>query len=536
MSTDELIPPQFAATRMTDKATLTAYEPQPTRTGMVLRESEDLFRAAFESSIVGFAILRLDTTFVHVNEAFCSITGFSRDELSPMPFTSLTHPDDVAHADALIAQVRSRERQALVVETRCLRKDGALIWVQNSVSSTSDADGHPRNLVVICQDVTERRHASQMKDDFLATLSHELRTPLNAVLGWAQMLRSGGLRPDATQKGLEALERNAKAQARLVDELLDLSRIITGKLQVGSEPVSLGRVIANAVEAIRPAATKKRLSLYVRADSNIEHVVRGDAIRLQQVVWNLLSNAVKFTPSQGAIDIELRRDGGDAIIRVTDTGQGIGAELLPFVFDRFRQGDASTTRHHGGLGLGLAIVRHLTEAHGGSVTAQSGGTGCGAAFTIRLPLVDTPLVVTLSLSPTTRRLSNDSLRGVRVLVVDDMPDARELMRAALESVGAEVTAATTAAEVLALVEHNGFDLLVADVGMPDQDGYSLVETLRQRPAHRGGNIRAVALTAYAGIADRDRALAAGFDLHLAKPLDPTALIEAVADVLAAGPA
>jgi PAS domain S-box-containing protein len=278
------------------RAAHTRHEAERKRSGEMLRESEERFRAAFQSSVVGFAILDLDTTFLQSNDAFCSITGYSRNELMTMRCASLTHPDDSENADALMAELTSGEHPAFVLEQRYYRKDGTQIWVQNSVSATRDADGRPQHLVVVCQDVTERRRASQVRDEFLATLSHELRTPLNAVLGWAQMLRTGTLRGDATEKAFEALERNARAQATLVDELLDLSRIVTGKLELSRDLVGLSTPIANAIEATRPAALGKRLSVHVSAEPNAECYVLGDASRLQQIVLNLLSNAVKFTP------------------------------------------------------------------------------------------------------------------------------------------------------------------------------------------------------------------------------------------------
>ena len=314
------------------------------RSSDLLRESDERFRAAFESSVVGFAILRLDTTFVQLNDAFCRLTGYARDELNGMRCASLTHPDDQAHADAMIAELLSGARSAFLSEKRYLRKDGAVIWVQNSVSATRDPSGHPQHLVVVCQDVTERRQASDMKDQFLATLSHELRTPLSAVLGWAQMLRSGALPAEATAKALESIERNARAQVTLVDELLDVSRIITGKLEIEQEVVDLMAPIANAVDAVRPAAAAKHLSLSVSTERSAECYVRGDAGRLQQVFVNLLSNAVKFTPEGGAVQVAVHCSHGHAVIRVRDSGQGISPELQQVIFERFRQGDSATTQ------------------------------------------------------------------------------------------------------------------------------------------------------------------------------------------------
>jgi PAS domain S-box-containing protein len=499
----------------------------------LLRESEDKFRAAFESSVVGFAILRPDTTFEQLNDAFCAITGYTRGELKGTRCSSLTHPNDQAASDALVADLLSGARTSFLLEKRYLRKDGAVIWVQNSVSATRDKNGDPQHLVVVCQDVTERRQASEMKDQFLATLSHELRTPLNAVLGWAQMLRAGTLRGEMATKAVASIERNARAQVTLVDELLDVSRIITGKLEIEQEILGLLTPIASAVDAVRPAATAKHLSLSVSAERSAECYVKGDVDRLQQVFLNLLSNAVKFTPEGGAIEVAVHCNPDHALVHVRDNGQGISPELQPFIFERFRQGDNATTRLHGGLGLGLAIVRHLTEAHGGTVSVESRGDGCGTTFTIRLPLTEVPwklhTTTTTSDSPQSR-----SLRGARILVVDDVLDARDLMRVALESAEAEVTAVSSAADALAALAAGTFDVVLADIGMPDQDGYTLIEALRREESGNGRGLPVVAVSAYARVADRQKALAAGFDRHIAKPVEPAALIESVGELLTTG--
>ena len=515
------------------RAAHTRSELERRRSSDLLRESEERFRAAFESSVVGFAILRLDTTFAQLNDAFCNITGYARDELKGMRCASLTHPDDQAHADAMVAELLSGARSAFLLEKRYLRKDGAVIWVQNSVSATRDKHGQPQDLVVVCQDVTERRQASDMKDQFLATLSHELRTPLNAVLGWAQMLRTGTLRGDASAKALESIERNARAQVTLVDELLDVSRIITGKFEIEQDLIRLMSPIANAVDAVRPAATAKHLSLTVSAEGSADCYVRGDAGRLQQAVLNLLSNAVKFTPQGGAIEVALHFGDGQAVIDVADNGPGIDPELQPFIFERFRQGDNATTRRHGGLGLGLAIVRHLTEAHGGTVSVKSAGAGRGTTFTVRLPLAEVPLTSPATATASDRPRSR-SLKNARILVVDDVPDARDLMRAALESAGADVTTASSSAEALTAVANGTFDLVLTDIGMPDQDGYTLIEALRRESKGNGADLPAIAVSAYARMADRQRALMTGFDRHIAKPVEPETLIESVAEVLTVG--
>jgi PAS domain S-box-containing protein len=370
----------------------------------------------------------------------------------------------------------------------------------------------------------EAAEANRLKDEFLATLSHELRTPLNAVLGWAHMLRHSTMQPSMRERALESVERNAKAQAQLVEDLLDVSRIVAGKLQMKSDPVDLGAVIANAVDTVRAGVTAKRLSLHVHAPPEQRLMVSGDADRLQQVVWNLVSNAVKFTPAGGRVDIELRRAESKAEIVVRDTGQGIAPSFRPYLFQRFRQMDASKTRQHGGLGLGLSIVKHLVEAHGGAVTAESEGPGHGATFRLQLPLreAESPLAVT-------RTVADRILAGVRVLVVDDEADARELTRYVLEGRGALAVGTASAGEALHLLASQQYDLLIADIGMPERDGLALIRALRSLPdGSLNREVPAIALTAYTGVRDRDEALAAGFNAHLGKPIDPDQLILTIA--------
>jgi PAS domain S-box-containing protein len=368
--------------------------------------------------------------------------------------------------------------------------------------------------------------ANRAKDEFLATMSHELRTPLNAVLGWARMLRAGQVAPAQASHALAVIERNALAQAQLVEDILDVSRIITGKLRLTVAPVNLVTVIEAALEVVRLAAHAKGIELRAALDPGAG-AVHGDAGRLQQVIWNLLSNAVKFTPAGGRVLIRLEQAGGAARIVVTDTGSGIPQEFLPHVFDRFRQADSSTTRAHGGLGLGLAIVRHIVEQHGGHVRVDSAGLGQGATFTVDLPLhgsaAGTDAVPAAIGVPRTGVLA-----AVNVLVVDDEPDGRELTTALLQISGAEVVAVSSAAHALAAAQARLPDVVVTDIGMPEADGYALIRELRAG-GYRGP---AVALTAYGRIEDRERALAAGFDAHVAKPADAASLAEVIATVVA----
>jgi signal transduction histidine kinase/integral membrane sensor domain MASE1/ActR/RegA family two-component response regulator len=369
--------------------------------------------------------------------------------------------------------------------------------------------------------------ANRLKDEFLATLSHELRTPLNAVLGWAHMLREGTIEPGMRKRALESLERNARAQAQLVDDLLDVSRIMAGKLQMKQEDVDLGKVVVNAVDTVRAGVAAKRLNVRLQVPSHERLVVGGDASRLQQIVWNLVSNAVKFTPTDGRIDIQLRHVDSKAEIVVRDTGQGIAPSFQPYLFQRFRQMDASKTRLHGGLGLGLSIVRHLTEAHGGSVTAESAGEGHGATFRVLLPLrgvdhraADQPVTPDATV--------DGALAGVRALVVDGDAKAREALGDVLGKRGAHVVAAASAGEALHLLAQQPFDVLIADLAMPEQDGLALVRLVRGLgPDAMNRAIPAIAVTAYAGGPEREQALSAGFQSHLGKPLDPDQLVAAV---------
>jgi len=377
----------------------------------------------------------------------------------------------------------------------------------------------------------EAREASRLKDEFLATLSHELRTPLNAMLGWARLLRAGELDAETVDKALESIERNTQAQSQLVSDILDVSRIITGKLHIDREPLDLAPVVDAALDAIHPAADAKSVALCASLDRSLR--LTGDGDRLLQVVWNLLSNAVKFSRQGGRVDVQTRRVEGEIEIEVADNGVGIAPDFLPYVFDRFRQGDASTTRRHGGLGLGLAIVRHLVELHGGTVSARSGGPGRGACFIVRLPAA---LTAAAEAQPVPERGKKEadglrrvlqSLAGVRVLVVDDEEDTRELVKMALKQYGATVATAASVEEALGVFEEVGPAAIVADIGMPGEDGYSLIRRVRQLPAEQGGLVPAIALTAYARRQDRDQALAAGFNTHLTKPVEPSELAWAV---------
>jgi signal transduction histidine kinase/ActR/RegA family two-component response regulator len=375
----------------------------------------------------------------------------------------------------------------------------------------------------------EIREASRRKDEFLATISHEIRTPLNAVLGWTKVLQMPGTSPTEGRgaRALQAIERNSRIQAQLVEDLLDISRIVAGKMQMTFQPVSLAATVDAALETVRPAADNKRLD--IRVDVAPDITVFGDPSRLQQVIWNLLTNAVRFTPEKGRIEIGLERAGAVAQLTVADSGVGIRPDFLPYVFERFRQADVDLTRGQRGLGLGLAIVRHVVEAHGGDVAVTSAGAGCGATFTVTLPLDTRGAKV--QKRPQDVTLPPPSLRDVRVLVVEDDVDARELVTTALESYGAAVTAAASGVDALTALKSQAYDVLVADIGMADMNGYALIRTVRALANQAERRLPAIALTVYASATEREDALAAGYDRHVIKPIDPDRLAAVIQEVI-----
>ena len=378
--------------------------------------------------------------------------------------------------------------------------------------------------------------ANRVKDEFLATVSHELRTPLNAIMGWTHLLTRGKLDAQTSARGLETIARNASAQNQLISDLLDVSRIISGQLRFESGVVDLVRVIEAAIETVRPAADARGVILQLKLEQDAG-LVSGDSMRLQQIVWNLLSNAVKFTPRGGQVTVRLKREYSSVVIVVSDTGEGIRAEFLPYIFDRFRQAESTTKRQHSGLGLGLAIVRHLVEAHGGTIRASSKGVGQGATFTATFPLLavhSDGLDGDPALFPAGSAISAPSaiLRGLRVLVIDDEADARELLTIALSQSGAEVRTAATVQAALEILGQWNPNVLVSDIGMPGEDGYDLIRTVRALESKRGGTVPALALTGYASAEDAARARMAGYQTHMAKPVAPSDLVMAVASLVA----
>jgi signal transduction histidine kinase/ActR/RegA family two-component response regulator len=384
--------------------------------------------------------------------------------------------------------------------------------------------------------VKELEVANRTKDEFLATVSHELRTPLNAILGWVKMLRSGSLSEDKRERALETIDRNASAQAQLIEDLLDVSRIISGKLRLDVRAVDVATVVEEALDSVRPAAAAKSVMLRRTLDPDAGPIL-GDPDRLRQVVWNLLTNAVKFTPKGGSVHVSLHKRDSAVHITVTDTGQGIPREFVDHVFEQFRQADSTTTRKHGGLGLGLTIVRSLVELHGGSVSAHSDGPGKGASFAVSLPIspvrsssFERPPA--LSLVRTSEFRPQNELAGVHVLVVDDEDDARNLLAEILSEAGARVSTASSVASAMDFIARERPEVIVSDIGMPGQDGYDFIRQLRALPASAGGRTPAVALTAYCRVEDRTKALAAGFNMHATKPVEPTELIAGLASLAA----
>jgi len=483
------------------------------------------------------------------NQGAERIFGYTADEVIGQPVTILIPAGQEDEEPTILARLRAGERIEHY-ETVRVRKDGRRIDISLTVSPIKGPKGDIIGASKIARDITDQRQArkaldaayrqaeesSRLKEEFLATISHELRTPLSAILGWARMLRLGQLSKENAAKALDTIERNARAQAQLIDDLLDVSRIVTGKLRMDVRPSDPNSFIDAAVEAVRPAAEAKGVRVQKVIDTGLISIP-GDPVRLQQVIWNLLSNAIKFTPRGGRVQIRSERVNSHLEIVVSDTGQGIAPDFLPHVFDRFRQADQKTSRQHGGMGLGLAIVRHLVELHGGNVSATSEGEGQGATFTVRLPI--SPIYRLDSsgarVHPAARDLlpANDTperLDGLRILIVDDEPDTRDLLREGLEYCGANVRVAGSAAEAVDAIVAEIPDILISDIGMPGIDGYDLIRQIRELPAEAGGKVAAVALTAYTRVEDRLQALRAGYDMHVPKPVELAELVAVAASV------
>jgi len=521
-----------------------------------LRESEKRFRLIFNQQFQFMAILSPEGILLDINELPLRAAGVTRDEVLGQLFWETPWwqglPEMQAGWPARLASAARSDTPVFSVDSY-QAADGTRI-ADASITAVKTSDGRVEFFIIQASDITERKRveeererllleaqeANRLKDEFLATVSHELRTPLTAILGWSHLLRGGQLDDEGAVKALETIERNARAQSQLIDDLLDVSRIVTGKLRLEVVPVSPRSFIDPAVDAVRPAAEAKGVRLEKVIDTGVVTVM-GDAARLRQVVWNLLTNAVKFTPRGGRVQVRLERVNSRVEIAISDTGAGIDPEFLPHVFERFRQADQRTTRQHGGLGLGLAIVRHLIELHGGSVWADSAGAGTGATFTLTLPVAAVhrredveEYVQQASRDVPPANECPERLDGVRVLVVDDEPDARDMLSAGLGHCGAQVTAASSAREALEALAGLKFDVLISDIGMPDVDGYELIRLVRELPPEVGGRTPAVALTAYARAEDRLRALRAGFEMHVSKPVELTELVVVIANIVRRG--
>jgi PAS domain S-box-containing protein len=523
-----------------------------------LRAEREWFRTTLGS--IGDAVIVADHQglVTDSNAVAETLTGVRAEEALGKPIDQVFRAhgaDPAAPFESPFARVLREVRAAdLPRDTVLSARSGAEFPVEGCASPIRDRRGQPRGVVLVFRDIRERRRveeerasllareraaradaeeASRAKDEFIATLSHELRTPLNSVLGWARLLRMGRLDPQNVVRAVESIERAARTQAQIVDDLLDMARIVRGQLQLDVRSVELVQVIEAAIDTVRPAATAREIEIASVLEPRAGPVA-GDAGRLQQVVWNLLTNAIKFTPSGGRVEVRLAHRGHQVELTVKDTGAGIASDFLPHVFERFRQADSSTTRAHGGLGLGLAIVRHLVEAHGGTVSAHSDGPGLGASFCVSLPLFHVrarPRGAGTS-RPASRHAPTlpavASLEDLRILVVDDDLDTLEVVKQLLEQAGANVTVAASADEALETLRSSPPDVLVSDIGMPGQDGYELIRRVRCLAPERGGRVPAAALTAFTQSDHRQQALSAGYQLYLAKPIEPAELTAAVA--------
>ncbi|MBC5795856.1 PAS domain S-box protein [Sphaerospermopsis sp. LEGE 00249] len=521
-----------------------------------LKQSEEKFRKLTEKvRVIPWEADPKTGNFTYIGLQTEEILGYSlTDCYSDNFWEEHIHPEDKEWA-VKYCLMSSQTEENYEFEYRMLAADGRVVWLYDIVNVVRSKDG-AKQIHGFMIDITERKQAEQereqilarekaarteaeaanrIKDEFLATLSHELRTPLNAMLGWTQLLRSRKFDEATTARALETIDRNSRSLAQLIEDVLDVSRIIRGKLRLNMSSVEIVPVIEAAIDTVRPAADAKHICIESEFDPAVG-VVIGDANRLQQIVWNLLSNAVKFTPKGGKVEVKIQRIKSRVQIQVSDNGAGIATEFLPHVFERFCQADSSTTRSHGGLGLGLAIVRHLVELHGGTVFATSPGLEQGATFIVNLPMKavinedDTPKSQPFLTNSESVNYQLSILENVRVLVVDDEADTRNLLTTILGQYGAQVTAVASTQEAMTALSQFHPDILISDIGMPEEDGYTLIRKVRSLPSNEGGKIPAVALTAYARSEDRTQALLAGFQLHIPKPVNPGELAAVVANL------
>lgn len=506
-------------------------------------DDPELFKLLVEA-VQDYAIFVLDSSghIVTWNAGAQRIKGYDTQDILGVHFSRFYTAEDLA------SRKPERELEIAARDGRVedegwrVRKDGSTFWANVVITALFDRAGHLRGFAKVTRDLTERRRteqaeqerrraaeeANRLKDHFLATVSHELRTPLNVLTGTIWRIRSLEMDSVDRERAMNALERNVKLMTRLVEDLLDVSRMISGQLALDLRPVELGSVIQTSLEAVLPAARAKSVTIHTSLSPSARPIL-GDALRLQQVVWNLLSNALKFTDAGGGVEVRLARQGVEVVLQVRDSGRGIAPSFLPRLFDRFTQQDASSTREAGGMGLGLSIVKHLAELHGGRVVAHSEGSGKGATFEVCFPVP--AMIVPLEFAETSFNALHDQISqlvGVKILVVDDEQDARESVCAVLKHSGAHVVAAGSAADALRVMDRFRPDVLLADIAMPQDDGYALIRKVRDEMPPTVRDVPAAALTAYASTDDRLRVLAAGYQLHIPKPVDPIELVDMIA--------
>jgi PAS domain S-box-containing protein len=509
-----------------------------------LTEERDRF---FALSMDMLSIVHLDGRFQRVNPAFQHVLGYSEEELLAMSLFELLHPDDRAKTMSEYENLAAGKAIRLM-ENRLRCKDQQYRWVAWSyfpVPQDGLAFGVGRDTTELRQldevlrlRAEELENANRVKDEFLATMSHELRTPLTSILGWSRLLDSNKLGDKDKERAIHVIQRNAEAQSKLIEDLLDVSRIITGKLRIEFQPVSFAAITESAINSLRPAIDAKQLHLETRLDAAPGPIL-GDPARLQQIVMNLLSNAIKFTPNGGTIEVRLERSNAHVNLKISDTGVGIAAEHLSHIFERFRQVDSSNVRTHGGLGLGLAIVEYLVRQQGGTVLAESEGIGKGATFTVEFPLAASEVIGAdlgagelvaedgNAVLQQAEAVADVKLRNRRILIVEDDADTQDLLTTVLQRHGAEVTTVGSGAGALEAIARSKPDVIISDIGMAGENGYELIRKIRSMDPKKGGRIPAIALTAYAGAADRRRALLAGFQTHLAKPVEPDDLLAVI---------
>lgn len=513
------------------------------RVEIALKRTDDLVRTVVDESPVSIITLSRDQRVITWNAAAEKLYGWSADAVVDRPLPVI--PEAQPAAWNFYFSQALQDRTVSNHECQNLRQDGSLVDVGLSLAPLHDANGDVYGVVMVATDITTRKQieaqqlnllkqasaaqsaaesANRIKDEFLAVLSHELRTPLNAIVGWIKLIRKGNLKPPALQKAVDTIERNAIAQTQLIEDLLDISRIIRGGVKLNIQPVNVATLIGATVDTLRPAIEAKSIGISLDVAADVDHVL-ADPNRLQQVLWNLCANAIKFTPTSGNVAIHITTDDDHLHIQVVDSGIGIAPDFLPHVFDDFRQADGAITRSQGGLGLGLAITRRLVELHGGTIHVESPGLNQGTIFTVNLPMRMTQADNQINRKPA--RDNNLDLEGIKAIVVDDEADSRELLVVVLEQEGIQVDSAENAHDALNRLADFQPDIIISDIGMPTTDGYDFLQMVRSMPEHRLSNIPAIAITAYAREEDRQHALAAGYQTHIAKPFDLSEVVNTV---------